>query len=162
MHYYVQAKLVTGETIIGVNVEETSHHVEIACPMAVKYHSVLIPPGKVVEHLTASPYMRLSDDLCLVLDRSHVIATQSLNNQGINIYVNLLDEHHDEYELKHAGIYNFVEDRLKELAAEKRKVETLDDINTSLDIIKALIDKGNEEPEAETTDKHLSKGRIIH
>jgi hypothetical protein len=97
-----------------------------------------------------------------VLDRSHVIATQSLNKQGINIYVNLLDEHHDEYELKHAGIYSFVEDRLKELAAEKRKVETLDDINTSLDIIKALIDKGNEEPEAETTDKHLSKGRIIH
>jgi hypothetical protein len=162
MQYYVQAKLVTGETIIGVLTEETSDHLEIACPMSIKYHSVLIPPGKVVEHLTASPYMRLSDDLCLIMDRSHVVATQSLNKQGISIYVNLLDEHHDEYELKHAGIYDFVEDRYKELAAEKRKIETLDDINTSLDIIKSLIDKGKEASEEEATSEQLSKGRIIH
>jgi hypothetical protein len=162
MQYYVQAKLVTGETIIGVLIEETGDYVEIACPMSIKYHSVIVPPGKVVEHLTASPYMRLSDDLCLVMERSHIVATQSLNKQGINIYVNLLDEHHDEYELKHAGIYDFVEDRFKELAAEKRKIETLDDINTSLDLIKSIIDKNKEETEGEVTSEQLSKGRIIH
>lgn len=159
---YSQLKLVTGETIIGVMVEETDDIFSIACPMLVKYHSVLVPPGRVVEHLTASPYMRLSDDLYLDIDRSHVVAEQTLNKQGISIYVNLLDEHHDEYELKHAGIYSFVEDRLKELIDEKSKIDALDDINSSLDIIKSLIDKGKEASEGEATEEDLSKGRIIH
>jgi hypothetical protein len=163
---YVQLKLLTGETIIGILTDTTDHSLDVACPMLVKYHTVLVPPSKTVEHLTASPYMRLTDDLYFRLSADHVVAMQPLNTQGINIFINLVGEHHDTEQLQEAGVYDFIGEKLEYLAQEKRKIESLDDDRDSaLDAIKKLIEsrmKKDQASEQEPVPEDLSKDRIIH
>jgi hypothetical protein len=161
---YVQIKLVTGENIIGILVDTNNETLDLACPMLVKYHTVLVPPSKTVEHLTASPYMRLTDDLFFRFMGEHVVAMRPLNTQGINIFINLLDEHHDAYQLQEAGVYDFVQDKLDEISELKRKVESIDQ-EDSMNIIRRLIEahrSEKEEAQPEVIPEDLSKDRIIH
>lgn len=165
---YVQIKLVTGENIIGVLVNTTPDTLDLACPMLVKYHTVLVPPSKTVEHLTASPYMRLTDDLSFRFSGEHIIAMQPLNTQGINIFINLLEEHHEEYQLHEAGVYEFVRDKLDEYSDLKNKVDTID-FEDKMEAIKRIVDehaKGNSKQDTEAqTEVSLTeppKNRILH
>ncbi len=156
MEDYMQFKLVTGEVLIGVLVDSSPEAHWIALPMQVRTQSVMVGPGKIVDHLSASPYMRLSDDLVYDIDRIHVISCKLLNDFGINLYVGLLDEHYDKEQLIEAGIYNLVKPKYEELRAKRRNIETLDNINQSLDLIKKIVESSKEEP------SELDPKRIIH
>lgn len=156
MQDYMQIKLVTGEVLIGVLVDSSVDAYWVACPMQVRTQSVMVSPGKIVDHLSASPYMRLTDDLVYDIDRIHVISCKLLNDFGINLYVGLLDEHYEREDLMTVGIYNLVKDKYEELRAKRRNVETLDNINQSLDLIKKIVESSKEEP------SELDPNRIIH
>lgn len=157
MQDYMQFKLVTGEVLIGVLVDSRTDAYWIACPMQVRTQSVMVGPGKIVDHLSASPYMRLTDDLVYDIDRIHVISCKLLNDFGINLYVGLLDEHYDVEQLMEAGIYDLVRFKYEDLRAKRRNIETLDNLNQSLDLIKKIVEQ-KEQP----SDSDLDPKRIIH
>jgi len=145
---YVQMKLVTSETIIGVLVDDHYDKLCIACPMQIKIHNIVLPEGKLVEQMTASPYLRLSDDLTTSFDRIHVLSVQNLNELGVNMYVNLLQEHHQFEELEVVGIAPMVAEHLEKLEEKRRDEEVIENVSKAMEMIKALTrsEDSTEEP----------------
>jgi len=147
---YVTAKLITGDTIIGVLVDDHYDQYHIALPMQVKIHSIVVPPNKLVEQLTAAPYTRFTDATTLTLDRQHVVSVQPLNELGVNMYVNLLEEHMEFDQIEAAGIATLITQHIEERDEKKRDEEILANVKASLDIIRSMTE---EEPDS---------NRILH
>lgn len=135
---YVQMKLVTGEMLIGVLVDDHYDKLCVACPMQVKIHSIVHPTGKLLEQMTASPYLKLSDDLTSSFDRVHVLSVHNLNELGVNLYVNLLQEHHEFEELEVVGIAPMVAEHMEKLEEKKRDEEILENVSKAMEMVRHM------------------------
>ena len=91
--YFVYVKLINGEQLMALKIDECEDYIVLKFPMLLKMHMVKSTSERISEQVTAGPYIMFAQQPIIEIQKQHVLIDTELADNAIPHYVGLVKEH---------------------------------------------------------------------
>jgi len=80
-------KLSTGETLIGMVMNEDETHLNVVFPHLIRVFPSIASTGQITDHNSLSPWLPYTIDEAFTLSKSHIMINKQANNTSLIAYL---------------------------------------------------------------------------
>lgn len=150
---YVIIKLISGEQLMGVCMEETDTDITVMFPMALKQYPVQREDGTISEQVTGGPFCAFASDRTFTFLKTSIMVNKPLHELLVPFYIRMVNQYEKMVDVP-MSMFNDEE--------EEHEVLTVKDVEKAVDRLAAIMYGAEKEEDLDKDGYFVEGNSTIH